>query len=65
MPALLLLLPRVFAETAVFNSAFGLGCRQVVELPQVNTSRKATYFNFFKIGILPVVDVCWDLKAPN
>jgi hypothetical protein len=33
-PALLLLLPKLFAETAVFGSAVGLGCRLVVGFPQ-------------------------------
>jgi hypothetical protein len=33
--ALLLHLPKLFAETAVFDSAVGLGCRLVVETVQV------------------------------
>jgi hypothetical protein len=32
--ALLLLLPKLFAETAVLGSAFGLGCRLVVAAAQ-------------------------------
>jgi hypothetical protein len=34
MPALLLHLPKLIAETTVFGSAFGLGCRLVVALSQ-------------------------------
>jgi hypothetical protein len=32
--ALLLHLPKLDAETAVFGSAFGLGCKVVVAMPQ-------------------------------
>jgi hypothetical protein len=38
--ALLLHLPKLFAETAVFGSAFGLGCRVVVAAPQASAKNQ-------------------------
>jgi hypothetical protein len=43
---LLLHLPKLFAETAVFSSAVGLGCRLVVETPQAEQTKKAASFGF-------------------
>jgi hypothetical protein len=42
-PALLLHLPKLFAETAVFCSASGFGCRLVVAFPQGSAVETAIF----------------------
>jgi hypothetical protein len=43
MPSLLLHLPRLFTETAVFGSALGLGCLLVVATVQVRADKTAIF----------------------
>jgi hypothetical protein len=42
-PALLLHLPKLLAETTVFGSGSGLGCRLVVASPQATAGKTAVF----------------------
>jgi hypothetical protein len=51
-PALLLLLPKLFVETAVFGSASGLGCVLVVASPQARADKTVVFLIYCYLTLL-------------